>query len=348
MNLLSHQLLRGLWTCLLLASLASCAQRGMDGFVPQAKVSDAGGGWTPWRLYTNANPYRALHVEIDAVAGAEPPQAWLNDLRATLAKHCAKPNGVRVVRSNVIPQSVAARTSSSALALRYIDGPPAGAAFIYVLYYNSSLNPSLKTANPHAVVFPYPSAIFVDRHYNEAGFGDRLGSLILQHEIGHLMGAARDASHGDGAHCHYRYCLMNPAFDYNPLRRFMGRDEAPQQALCPECVAELNRERGRPAPANLRFVGPVMVRNEGAYQVMALPNALHLHFGSNSDAVARDVLTKLRATSAAALRAQEGFILSATTAGDAASVQRSIALARRDSAKPVREAARLMATKLAP
>ena len=74
-----------------------------------------------------------------------------------------------------IGRAEAAESSSAALALRHIDGPPGGEAFMYVLYYDSGLNRKLKDANPQAVAFAYPCAVFVDRAYNQKGFRDNVG-----------------------------------------------------------------------------------------------------------------------------------------------------------------------------
>ncbi len=299
----------------------------------------------PWLLYTAASPYVSLTVEVDAVAGAEPRQEWLDELRVFLSRHCRKPGGVRVVRSDTIPQSLASRQSSAALALRYINGPPEGSAFMYVLYYNSALNPSLRTANPHAVAFPYPCAIFVDRNFNVDGFGDRLGGAVLQHEAGHLIGAARDPAHGDGAHCAKRDCLMSAAFEYNPMRRWVGLPLAPQQHLCADCLADMARSRAALPASRLSFSGPLFRRSEGAYQVLSLPGAIHLHCGPASGYSRAAVLTMLRAAAAAGLRSREGFILSAAAAGTRDEVLAAINAAAHDPAAPVRTAASMLRKK---
>ena len=301
--------------------------------------------WQPWLLNSARAPYRKLHVEVDAVQGAEPPQAWLNELAGFLKTECDKPDGVRVVRSNTISLREAMSTSTTALALKYLNGPPAGSAFLYVLYYNSALNPALKTANPHAVVFPYPCAIFVDRNYNEAGFGDVLGGLILKHEAAHLVGAARNPSHGDGAHCRNRPCLMNPSFVYAPEMIALGRMPTPQTDFCPDCLADMARWRDTPAPANFRFTGPFLTRRENGYSVLTLPNTVHLHLGTGQLPVAQ-LRAAMRQAAAGHLRSREGFILSASAAGPPNEIQAALVSAIRDPAAPVRQAAALYASHL--
>ena len=302
--------------------------------------------WQPWLLNSARAPYRKLHVEVDAVQGAEPLQAWLDELSAFLKTQCDKPDGVRVVRSNTISLREAMSTSTTSLALKYLNGPPAGSAFLYVLYYNSALNPALKTSNPHAVVFPYPCAIFVDRNYNEAGFGDVLGGLILKHEAAHLVGAARNLSHGDGAHCRNRYCLMNPSFIYAPEMIALGMVPTPQTEFCPDCLADMARWRVTPAPANLRFNGPFLARRENGYSVLTLPNTVHLHLGTGMLPL-NQLRDAIRQAGAGPLRSREGFILSASAAGPPEAVQAAILRAGRDPASPVRQAASLYASRLA-
>ncbi len=300
----------------------------------------------PWRLYTAPRPYASLHVEIDAVAGAEPPAAWLTQLQRTLGKICDKPGGIRIVRSDTIPRSTAATMSSSALALRYIDGPPTGSAFMYILYYNSALNPTLKTANPHSVIFPYPCAIIIDRNYNPSGFGDALGDLVLLHEAGHLCGAARTPRRGDGAHCPDPRCLMHETFAFDPRHMRPGTRTTAQQHFCPTCAAELTSHRSTPAPARLTWLGPLFRRDAGTYQALSLPGAIHLHCGPFRTLSQSQIMSLIRATARTGSPAEEGFILSAGAAGTRSEVLAGLQAALLDPASPVRKAAQMLRTKL--
>ena len=331
----------------ILLFLASCASpHPSDGFRKGALPQEVT-FWKPWLLNTSRTPYRKLWVEVDAVQGAEPPQAWLNELSTFLRTQCDKPDGVRIVRGNTIPLAEAASTSITSLALKYLDGPPPASAFLYVMYYNSALNPALKTANPHAVVFPYPCAVFVDRNYNEAGFGDVLGNLILKHEAAHLLGAARDPSHGDGAHCRNKPCLMNPTFIYVPEMVALGLSPTPQDHFCPDCLADMARWRATPPSPDLRFNGPFLARRADGYTVMTLPNTVHLHLGSATSLPVSQIRAAVRQAGAGPLRSREGFILSVSADGDPASVRAALANASHDPAGPVRQAAAAFEERLA-
>ncbi len=295
--------------------------------------------WQPWLLYTHGSPYRRIHVEVDYVEGTEPRAEWLEGIRKFLAKECSKPGGVTVRLDDRIPRARAAQLSSSAMALTYIDGPPPGEAFMYVLYYDSGLNRSLKTSNPHAVAFPYPCAVFIDRAYNQKGFGDNVGGEVLLHEIAHLVGTARSFSHGDGAHCRRRNCIMNEAFEYHPERKWVSGQFTAQQEFCPECLQDLARWRSSPPDPGLRFDGPLLVRNAGDYQVYSLPHAVHLHAGPASAANREKVLQALRAVVAAGRSNQEQFIVSASAEGSPEEVWRALQQAKADPARPVKAAA---------
>ncbi len=340
MQWLFRPLLAGL--ALILGSCASAPTTGFrEGALPREVTF-----WQPWLLNSAASPYRKLHVEVDAVQGAEPPQAWLDELTRFLQTQCAKPDGVRVVRSDTISLAEAGNSSTTAMALQHLDGPPPGSAFLYVLYYNSALNPALKKSNPHAVVFPYPCAVFVDRNYNEAGFGDVLGGLILKHEAAHLVGAARNPSHGDGAHCRNRGCIMNPAFEYVPELAALGMKPTPQHDFCRDCLADMARWRSTPAPGNLSFNGPFLARRESGYTVLTLPNTVHLHLGTDLPPVTQ-LRAAMRQAASGPLRSREGFILSASGSGNAEAVRTGLKHASQDPAAPVRQAVKLFEAKLA-
>src|ERR1035437_9320306 len=100
--------------------------------------------WQPQLLYLNRSPYPSLYIEVAAVAGTEPSDAVLDQLRQFLTRYCDKPGGIRIVRDKLIPRSEARGFSHDALAQRHLQGPPADAtnpppAFISILYYASAL-----------------------------------------------------------------------------------------------------------------------------------------------------------------------------------------------------------------
>ncbi len=260
--------------------------------------------WQPQRLYLNRSPYPSLYVEVAAVAGTEPSDAVLDQLREFLSKYCDKPGGIRIVRDSLIPRSEARGFSHDALAQRHLQGPHAGAtnpppAFIYILYYDSALcrrpgagprgpihkHLSLqydfgwtKLYNPHTHWRPFPATIHVDRRFLK-GLPRSLEGLILAHEAGHVLGLVKNEEHERNNHCADRKCLMAPKLAVDLPRAFFSKQKTRQTNLCEKCQADLREGRLAAAPTNLCFLGPVLVRSERGYFVAVLPGELLLFSG---------------------------------------------------------------------
>ncbi|MGD0258348.1 MAG: hypothetical protein ABSD29_00820 [Verrucomicrobiota bacterium] len=261
--------------------------------------------WQPQLLYLNRSPCPSLYVEVAAVAGTEPSEAVLEQLRQFLAKYCDKPGGIRIVRDNLIPRTEARGFSHDALACRYLQGPPANGtnsspAFIYILYYDSALcqRPEagqrgpihkhlslqydfgwVNTIQPHAHLLPFPGAIFIDRRFLIKYCPRSLEGLLLMHEAGHVLGLVQNETHGFNNHCTNRLCLMRPKLMIDLPRALFSRQKTLQTNLCEMCQADLRKGRTAAAPTNLIFLGPVLVRSEAGYFVATLPGQLVLFSG---------------------------------------------------------------------
>jgi Sel1 repeat len=297
---------KSIHVCLLAALL------GVTGCVTPNEPGDET-RWQPQRLYLNRSPYPALYVEVAAVAGTEPSDAVLEQLRQFLTRYCDKPGGIRLVRDSLIPRSEARGFSHDALAQKCLQGPPADAtnpspAFIYILYYDSALcqlpgagprgpihkHLSLqydfgwtKTFQPHTHWMPFPAAIHMDRRYLK-GLPGSLEGLILAHEAGHVLGLVQNKEHGFNNHCTNWKCLMAPKLLVDMPRALFSKQKTLQTNLCAMCQADLARDRMAAAPTNLSFLGPVLVRSERGYCVAVLPGELLLFSGEmdKSDAEA--------------------------------------------------------------
>ena len=269
--------------------------------------------WQPQLLYLNRSPYPSLYVEVGAVAGTEPSDAALEQLRQFLTRYCDKPGGIRIVRDNLIPRTEARGFSHDALAQRHLQGPPADAtnpppAFIYILYYDSALcqlpgagthgpihkHLSLqhdfgwvKSFQPHTHWSPFPAAIHMDRRYLK-GTPPSLEGLLLMHEAGHVLSLVQNEKHEFNSHCTERKCLMAPKLMVDLPRALFSKQKTRQTNLCAMCQADLMRGRMAAAPTNLSFLGPVLVRSEQGYFVAVLPGELLLFSGglAKSDAEA--------------------------------------------------------------
>jgi hypothetical protein len=142
---------------------------------------------------------------------------------------------------------------------------------------------------PHITLLPYPGAVFIDRRYGP--WGHAMWDLFLLHEIGHVLGLARDLDHGDGMHCNDMQCLMNEKARVEFLGWLSG-EERPhyQHDLCDRCRCELDHYRNLPADPGLSFAGPLLVRSEGDYHVLSLPGFVELYIGSLAQLDPRAVL----------------------------------------------------------
>jgi hypothetical protein len=283
--------------CLLAALL------GLTGCVTPNEPGDET-RWQPQLLYLNRSPYPSLYVEVSAVAGTEPSDAVLDQLRQFLTRYCDKPGGIRIVRDDLIPRSAARGFSHEALAQRYLQGPPADAtnpppAFIYILYYDSALcqrpgagpqgpihkHLSLqsdfgwaKTFQPHTHWRPFPASIHIDRRFLKA-MPRSLEGLILMHEAGHVLSLVQNENHGFNNHCTDQKCLMARSLKVDLPRALFSKQETRQTNLCAMCEADLTKGRIAAAPTNLSFLGPLLVRSEQGYFVAALPWELLLFSG---------------------------------------------------------------------
>jgi tetratricopeptide (TPR) repeat protein len=269
--------------CILLAAgllLAGCATRTTNLSPENSDASQIPASWKPHLLYMLPAPEPRLHVEVDAVAGCEPRETDLNELRQFLSTYCNKPGGIEIVRSDVIPAEAAKGFSATALARRYINGPDTNnaspAAFMYVLFYNGP-----KSAKPYTEVLPYP-AIYFNARYLSGSARDE----ALLHETAHMLGLVQRTS-GMFLHCPKETCLMNA--DLRMRLQLLGR----QIELCADCVAELAASSTQPPPANLRFVGPVLVRSESNYQVLILPDRILLLVGGSLERGVRQFVDRV-------------------------------------------------------
>jgi hypothetical protein len=174
----------------------------------------------------------------------------------------------------------------------------------------------------------------------------QISGTWLQHEAGHLLGIARDPAHAADLHCREKSCLMYPIFspmdllirevwadagDANPMK---------QLRLCPRCEAEAQRHGTEPGPSNLRFVGPVLVRLESGYQVMALPTRLKVIVGEFDEQDAWDFLRAVQSESVK-LKVDDSFfggggIVKPEARQDPARLQETLKQARQDPLELVR------------
>jgi hypothetical protein len=232
----------------------------------------------PELLFLTPQPYSKLHVEVDAVEGAEPSAGIIQALEKFLNRYCDKPDGIEMARHKSIPRAEARGVPEEVLTWRYMDGLPAGSdkaatAYLYVLFFDSRLS---GTATSDEGVEPYttpryPCAIFIDAAYWGSNF-HRFVPRIVCHEAGHLLGLVKNTRHGDGAHCRNTSCLMFPT--HSETRALASRAYREAFDLCPACRADIDLMKERSSDPKLSFNGPALVRTERFYRVIQLPNII--------------------------------------------------------------------------
>lgn len=303
MNFFPHRLVvatRALAFCLLPLLLAGCISQPRIA----EPISDADFAETAFvrthLFYLQSTTYKRMYVEIDAVKGSEPKDATLAELQRFLATYCQKPEGIQLVRDDVISRQDAQGLSPEALTRRYLSGPPKDlgpVAYLYILYYDGALcdrpligpdgqplkreQPSDRRGdNPHVNLLPYASAIYVNSRYGPK----RVQRDLIKHEAGHILGQARRAEGTEHLHCLSENCLMRMTLKFQVSRWLTFRDPITQHELCADCRADLQAQAAGPAPGNLRFVGSVLVRSEPGYHVLSLPGHAKLQVGPLTDA----------------------------------------------------------------
>lgn len=304
--------------CIVLAVLACClAATGCSTSKAKrartnAEVRRLTEFWEPHKLYLHASLHSRLHVEVDAVEGCSPSEETLGKLREFLRKHCDKPGGIEIVRSDVIPRHDAVGVLPSALARKFLNGPAGRKgeeipAYLYVLFYSDVLSdrPSvretghqgaraaarsrLRNRNPHVDMLPYPAMIYMNVEWHPKSLHD--GALL--HEAGHVLGLAFRPSEASAGHCTNDGCLMNPSVHL--VRYLLGLERPLREKLCDRCLAQFAAGRENPAKGNVRFVGPVLVRSAPGYDVLSLPNRTHVIVGNCSENDCREFAAAVRA-----------------------------------------------------
>jgi len=290
-------------TCLILTGCSTPTARRSQADSDIVRIPES---WTPHLLFLLPSPHSRLYVEVDAVEGCVPKEITLQNLRNFLSKYCNKPDGIEIVRSDVIPVGAARGISEKALARKYVNGPArttgSPLAFMYILFYNDALcKGSIKVkhsgattaqgsprraTNPYTDISPYPAIYFNTRYVPWYFPGMEKKGLL--HEAGHMLGLVRRPA-DVFLHCNNRPCLMNS--NLSAHRLLFGQ----QKRICPQCAAELAEDLMQPSPSNLRFVGSVVVRSEADYHVLSLPDRLEVIVGNLAEKDCLDFAARIRA-----------------------------------------------------
>lgn len=309
--------LAGLFPAAILSLLCVCLASCSTARAPRAQsnpdVTNLTSFWQPQLLYILPSPHSRLYVEVDAVEGCVPSDAMLDKLRGFLATYCNKPDGIEIVRGDVIPAAAARGIPLRALARKFLNGPPDSSAstpaYLYILYCDPALcdKPALADAatssihvtpqrpralrKPHVDFLPYPPVMYINPRYGPKIVQNEL----LIHEAGHELGLAGRATNAFAYHCLDKNCLMNWTLRFRFSRFILGMDPIKQHQLCPLCVAQLIESAKQSPPSNLRFIGPVLVRSETDYYVLSLPDRVKVIVGNLTEQDCHDFAAAVRA-----------------------------------------------------
>jgi hypothetical protein len=227
----------------------------------------------PERLYLQARPYSRLYVEIDRMEGASLPESFLDELKAFLAEHCLKPDGVDVVVDPPIPTAEFENVPLSWASILSTDGPIAGGkpqpAYLHLFIYDGKTMFEGAMRNPR-VVLACPSGVFFNVDYARI-WPNQTKMDMLTHELGHILGLCQNTAHGDGSHCGRHGCLMYPTPDWLSQWGGMVHLYYRKHRLCSECERDLEQARQAPRDDNVSFSGPFLVRKANGYCVASLP-----------------------------------------------------------------------------
>lgn len=255
-------------------------------------------------LYLQAKPCKSLYVEVDAVQGCEPKEESIEAFRKFLEEHCDKPGGIEIVRDDIVSIDKARVERDTLLALENMDGPGQlkdcnDVAYLYVLFYDSSrLMEDKRPIAPGGYVNMghYPAAIFIDKRFSKKTHWQKeRDTQTLLHEAGHVLGLTRNPAHKtkNTSHCMDISCLMyeKPQTHVSFLRMLTFQKQRVPK-LCKLCEADLAKAKSNQANTKLQFMGPMLVRSEEGYHVLALPGFVRIDFGLLEKIQWEEVLAK--------------------------------------------------------
>jgi hypothetical protein len=144
------------------------------------------------RDYLGSSRAKRLIVEVDYVQGYAPRPAALDHLRKVLGREAAKPDGVQVLRGDVIPTGDGSYTFEQIAALeeRHRDRRSGGETVtMWVVYLDGRLEGEGGTLG---VAYRASSAAIFSERINAATTaavtGTAIERAVLVHEVGHLLG----------------------------------------------------------------------------------------------------------------------------------------------------------------
>jgi hypothetical protein len=202
----------------------------------------------PPQIYLSATPFQHLIVEIDYIEGCRPDPDVLQTFTRALRTLCEKPEGIRVLVDDEIPDSEGDTHSAEAvyqIAQRWRSiATPENTAHIYVLYLRKAPTRPL-LHGPHGI----PIILIPHGQIQESSGWIRRKSVeqvAILHELGHVLGLVSRGRNQIASHCTDPSCVMysNP-FDWrkglsSPFHSMFGKVPS---LFCSHCKKDLSTVR---------------------------------------------------------------------------------------------------------
>ena len=242
---------------LLLLSLQSCNDDEQTNPVEESMYHNQAVGFSAADLLT-ADKYSSLRVEVVYVAGYEPTDNTLNNLKAFLLKRLHKPQGITITKTAISSPGLAPysindiqHVESNFRSLHNNENSLAVFVFITDGSYAENEN-VLGVAYKNTSLALFGSKI--DQYSGGIGQPSKnlLETTVFNHEFGHIMGLVNvgtplQTDHQDkahGKHCDVEGCLMYwTAETGDAVSNLIGASQAPE--LDSQCIADLQAKGGK-------------------------------------------------------------------------------------------------------
>ncbi|WP_018128180.1 hypothetical protein [Balneola vulgaris] len=207
--------------------------------------------------FLSASEYTSLTIEVDYVAGFQPSQAALNNLKSFLESRLHKPGGITItVDDEISSPGQSPYTAQEAFDLEqehrdiYTEGNTLAAYFIILdgefenenvlgfAYFNTSMALMGERIESISGGFGQPSKTTVE-------------TAVLNHEFGHILGLVDNGTpavedhvdEANGAHCDVESCLMYFAVRTSDFMSNLMGGEIPE--LDAQCIQDLQANGGK-------------------------------------------------------------------------------------------------------
>mgnify|MGYP003286731295 FL=1 len=242
--------------CLLSFFIVSCTKAvAVEEVVEDPKFGNQRVGASAHHLLSD-EAYNRLHIEVQYMQGFEPDSVALQNLKAFLYQHLNKPAGILIKTKEIegVKDSVLSLAEIAAIEsanrTQFTKGKTLTVYLLYTNgYYTQDKMLGYAYRNTSAVLF---GRNILDNANNPKKLSrTHLETIVLQHEMGHLLGLVNagtplQSNHKDdrnGKHCDNAKCLMYHMADTDESPNLVIRKQLP--TLDEACLEDLKANGGR-------------------------------------------------------------------------------------------------------